>query len=85
MSIVVPVCGGVVCDPCVGVGGGVEVGKIVDVELPSGKPAGEQYNSEDLCLSDVNMKFMILTNHCSYQRHILLVPRYPKWLVSCCQ
>ena len=48
MSIVVPVCGGVVCDPCVGVGGGVEVGKIVDVELPSGKPAGEQYNSEDL-------------------------------------
>ena len=76
MSIVVPVCGGVVCDPCVGVGGGVEVGKIVDVELLSGKPAGEQYNSEDLCLSDVNMKFMILTNHCSYQRHILLVPCY---------
>ena len=66
----VPVCGGVVCDPSVGVGvggggGGVEVGKIV-VELLSGKPAGEQYNSEDSCSSDMNMKFMILTNHCSY-------------------
>ena len=46
-------------------GGGGEVGKIV-VELLSGKPAGEQYNSEDSCSSDMNMKFMILTNHCSY-------------------
>ena len=34
----IPVCGGVVCDPCVGVGGGVEVGKTTDVKLPSGKP-----------------------------------------------
>ena len=33
--IKIPVCGGVVC---VGVGGGVEVGRTTDVELPSGEP-----------------------------------------------
>ena len=36
--IKIPVCGGVACDPCVGVGEGVEVGRTTDVELPSGKP-----------------------------------------------
>ena len=38
--IKIPVCEGVVCDPCVGVGvgGGVEVGRTTDVELPSGEP-----------------------------------------------
>ena len=34
----VPVCGSVACDPCVGVGGGVEVGRTTDVEPPSGEP-----------------------------------------------
>jgi len=77
MSIVVPVCGGVVCDPCVGVGGRVEVGKIVDVELPSGKPAVNSTTVRIyIRLSDMNMKFMILTNHCSYQWHILSVRCY---------
>ena len=36
--VVIPVCGGVAGDPCVGVGGGVEVGRTTDVELPSGEP-----------------------------------------------
>ena len=35
--IKIPVCEGVACDPCVGVGAGVEVGRTTDVELPSGE------------------------------------------------
>ena len=46
----IPVCGGVVCDPCVGVGGGVEVGKTTDVKLPSGKPVEDYTEHKPLCL-----------------------------------
>ena len=35
---ILPVCGGVVGDPSVGVSGGVEVGRTTDIELPSGEP-----------------------------------------------
>ena len=37
-----------VCDPCVGVGGGLEVGRTTDVELPSGKPVEDLTYKHDL-------------------------------------
>ena len=38
VSLYIPVCGGVVCVSCVGVGRGLEVGRTSDAELPSGEP-----------------------------------------------
>ena len=40
VSLFIPVCGGVVGDLCVG--GGVEVGRTTDVELPSGEPVEDE-------------------------------------------
>ena len=44
----IPVCGGVVCVSCVGVGGGVEVGRTSDVELPSGEPVEDKTYKHNL-------------------------------------
>ena len=38
-------------DPSVGVGGGVEVGRTTDVELPSGEPVEDLTEHKPLCLS----------------------------------
>ena len=47
--IKIPVCGGVVGDPCVGVGGGVGVGRTTDVEPPSGEPVEDVTEHKPLC------------------------------------
>ena len=48
--IKIPVSGGVVGDPSVGVGGGVEVGRTTDIELPSGEPVEDFTEHKPLCL-----------------------------------
>ena len=47
--IKIPVCGGVVGDPCVGVGGGVGVERTTDVEPPSGEPVEDVTEHKPLC------------------------------------